>query len=150
VASQVLPPLRAIRSDIPEIARHFVKRAAEYFAKPLPQIEPESEERLQRYDWPGNARELRNVIERSMIFSRGPQLKIVELAPFAAPAAAAPVVDGLIIPNGLTLDEVEARYIDQTLTRLGGNVTAAAEQLGVSRKVLWQRRKRHGLLSGKE
>jgi two-component system response regulator AtoC len=150
VAGQVLPPLRAIRSDIPEIARHFTKRAAEYFAKPLPQIDPESEERLQRYDWPGNARELRNVIERSMIFSRGPQLKIVELAPFAAPAAAATSVDGLVIPNGLTLDEVEARYIDETLTRMGGNVTAAAEQLGVSRKVLWQRRKRHGLLSGRE
>jgi transcriptional regulator of acetoin/glycerol metabolism len=90
------------------------------------------------------------VIERSMIFSRGPRLRIVELAPFAAPAAAAPTVDGLVIPNGLTLDEVEARYIDETLTRLGGNVTAAAEQLGVSRKVLWQRRKRHGLLSGRE
>jgi DNA-binding NtrC family response regulator len=150
VASQVLPPLRLIRSDIPEIARHFVKRAAEYFAKPLPEIETESEERLQRYDWPGNARELRNVIERSMIFSRGPQLRIVELAPFATPAPAAPAVDGLVIPNGLTLDEVEARYIDETLKQLGGNVTAAAEQLGVSRKVLWQRRKRHGLLTGRE
>jgi two-component system response regulator AtoC len=150
VAGQVLPPLRAIRSDIPEIARHFVKRAAEYFAKPLPQVEPESEERMQRYDWPGNARELRNVIERSMIFSRGPRLRIVELAPFATPAAAAPAVDGLVIPNGLTLDEVEARYIDETLKQLGGNVTAAADQLGVSRKVLWQRRKRHGLLSGRE
>jgi DNA-binding NtrC family response regulator len=150
VASQTLPPLRAIRSDIPEIARHFTKRAAEYFAKPLPQIEPESEERLQRYDWPGNARELRNVIERSMIFSRGPQLKIVELQPFAAAAPAPSAVDGLVIPNGLTLDEVEARYIDETLARLGGNVTAAAEQLGVSRKVLWQRRKRHGLLNGRE
>ena len=127
-----------------------MKRAAEYSAKPLPEIEPESEERLQRYDWPGNARELRNVIERSMIFSRGPRLRIVELAPFAAAVSAAPVVDGLVIPNGLTLDEVEARYIDETLKQLGGNVTAAAEQLGVSRKVLWQRRKRHGLLTGRE
>jgi two-component system response regulator AtoC len=150
VASQVLPPLRLIRSDIPEIARHFVKRAAEYFAKPLPEIEPESEERLQRYDWPGNARELRNVIERSMIFSRGPRLRIVELAPFAASASAPSAVDGLVVPNGLTLEEVEARYIDETLKQLGGNVTAAAEQLGVSRKVLWQRRKRHGLLTGRE
>jgi two-component system, NtrC family, response regulator AtoC len=150
VASQVLPPLRAIRSDIPEIARHFVKRAAEYFAKPVPQIEPESEERLQRYDWPGNARELRNVIERSMIFSRGPRLRIVELAPFAAPAAAPAPADGVVMPRGLTLDEVEARYIDETLRELGGNVSAAADRLGVSRKVLWQRRKRHGLLTGRE
>jgi DNA-binding NtrC family response regulator len=152
VASQVLPPLRAIRSDIPEIARHFVKRAAEYFAKPLPEIEPEGEARLQTYDWPGNARELRNVVERSMIFSKGPRLRIVELTPFAPPqpAAAAPPADGLVLPRGLTLEEVEARYIDETLRQLGGNVTAAADQLGVSRKVLWQRRKRHGLLTGKE
>jgi len=151
VASQVLPPLRAIRSDIPEIARHFVKRAAEYFAKPLPEIEPESEERLQRYDWPGNARELRNVVERSMIFSKGPRLRIVELMPFATPQTAAPApADGLVLPRGLTLDEVEARYIDETLKELGGNVMAAAERLGVSRKVLWQRRKQHGLLTGKE
>jgi len=152
VASQVLPPLRAIRSDIPEIARHFVKRAAEYFAKPLPEIEPESEERLQRYDWPGNARELRNVVERSMIFSKGPLLRIVELMPFAPPQQPAPAetVDGVVLPRGLTLDEVEARYIEETLRELGGNVTAAADRLGVSRKVLWQRRKQHGLLSGKE
>jgi two-component system response regulator AtoC len=150
VASQVLPPLRAIRSDIPEIARHFVKRAAEYFAKPVPEIEPESEERLQRYDWPGNARELRNVIERSMIFSRGPRLRIVELTPFATAAAAPAPAEGVVLPRGLTLDEVEARYIDETLRELGGNVSAAADRLGVSRKVLWQRRKRHGLLTGRE
>ena len=45
---------------------------------------------------------------------------------------------------------MEARYIEETLRELGGNVTAAADRLGVSRKVLWQRRKQHGLLSGKE
>ena len=55
-----------------------------------------------------------------------------------------------MLPRGLTLDEVEARYIDETLRELGGNVTAAADRLGVSRKVLWQRRKQHGLLNGKE
>jgi two-component system, NtrC family, response regulator AtoC len=151
VASQVLPPLRAIRTDIPEIARHFVKRAAEYFAKPVPRIDPESEERLQRYDWPGNARELRNVVERSMIFSRGPTLRIVELMPFAAPPAAASMpADGVLLPRGLTLEEVESRYIEETLRELDGNVMAAADRLGVSRKVLWQRRKRHGLMSGRE
>ncbi|HEU0014710.1 MAG TPA: sigma-54 dependent transcriptional regulator [Longimicrobium sp.] len=152
VAGQVLPPLRAIRSDIPEIARHFIKRAAEYFGKPqAPELDPESAERLMQHDWPGNARELRNVVERSMIFSRGPTLRIADLdtGSSASPAAAAPA-DGLAIPRGLTLDEVERRYIEATLRELGGNVNAAAEQLGVSRKVLWQRRKRHGLLSGRE
>jgi two-component system, NtrC family, response regulator AtoC len=143
VASQVLPPLRAIRSDIPEIARHFVKRAAQYFGKPLPEIEPEGIERLQRHDWPGNARELRNVVERSMIFSAGPRLRIVDLSPASPPSSPA---DGLVFPKGLTLEEVEARYIDETLRQLEGNVNAAAAQLGVSRKVLWQRRRRQGLL----
>ena len=142
VASQVLPPLRAIRPDIPELALHFTKRAAEYFAKPLPRVSPEGLERLQRHDWPGNARELRNVIERSMIFSKGPLLEIGDLgtsAPAASPSNAVPV------PRGLTLDEVERLYIEATLRDVGGSINAAAAQLGVSRKVLWQRRKRHGI-----
>ena len=142
VASQVLPPLRAISSDIPAIARQFVKRAAEYFAKPVPEIDPESVQRLQRYDWPGNARELRNVIERSMIFSRDAVLRVGELAgPSAAPAAP----DAVAIPKGLTLDEVERLYIEATLKEVDGSINAAAQRLGVSRKVLWQRRKRHGI-----
>jgi two-component system, NtrC family, response regulator AtoC len=149
VASQLLPPLRAIPSDIPEIASHFVKRAAEYFGKPLPEIDPEGMLRLQRHDWPGNARELRNVVERSMIFSSGPLLRVVELGGGGAAAAPAPA-DGVLVPRGLTLEEVEAQYIEETLRELGGNVTAAAARLGVSRKVLWQRRKRHGMLSGRE
>ena len=69
---------------------------------------------------------------------------------FAAPVAAPAPADGVVLPRGLTLDEVEARYIDETLRELGGNVSAAADRLGVSRKVLWQRRKRHGLLTGRE
>jgi two-component system, NtrC family, response regulator AtoC len=147
VASQVLPPLRAIRSDLPELARHFVKRASEYFAKPVPEIDAVGLERLQRHDWPGNARELRNVVERSMIFSRGRILQVAELAPSHAPVA---VADALPIARGLTLDEVERLYIDDTLRRLDGNVNEAAESLGVSRKVLWQRRRRHGLLAARD
>jgi DNA-binding NtrC family response regulator len=142
VAGQVLPPLRAIRSDIPELAGHFVKRAAEYFGKPVPIIDPAGLERLQRYDWPGNARELRNVVERGMIFSTGRLLQITD--PVAAPA---PVLSGdsLAIPRGLTLEEVERLYIEATLQEMGGSVDASARRLGVSRKVLWQRRKKHGI-----
>ena len=141
VASQILPPLRAIRSDIPALAQHFLKRASEYFAKPLATIDAASLERLQRYDWPGNARELRNVIERSMIFSRDSAVQIGELAASAPP----PPADGVTLPRGLTLEEVERLYIESTLKELGGSINAAAAQLGISRKVLWQRRKRHGI-----
>ncbi len=142
VASQILPPLRAIRSDIPALARHFAKRAAEYFGKPAVTLDPASIERLQRYDWPGNARELRNVIERSMIFSRDSVIRVEELENPQQPAHA----DSVGLPRGLTLAEVERLYIDATVKELGGNITEAARQLGISRKVLWQRRKRHGLM----
>ena len=146
VASQVLPPLRAIKSDIPAIARHFVKRAAEYFARPVPELDAEGIDRLKRYDWPGNARELRNVIERSMIFSRDPVLRVAELSGPSAPAASAQP-DAVPIPRGLTLEEVERMYIEVTLKEVGGSINVAAERLGISRKVLWQRRKRHGMAS---
>jgi two-component system, NtrC family, response regulator AtoC len=143
VASHVLPSLREVSSDIPEMATHFVERAAKYFGKPVPTIEPESVSRLQRYGWPGNARELRNVVERSMIFSRGPLLKVAELSAVAAAPSAA---SGISIPRGRTLEEVERLYIEATLKEMGGNINAAADQLGISRKVLWQRRRKHGLL----
>ena len=142
VASQVLPALRQIKSDIPAIARHFVKRAAEYFAKPVPEIDSLGVQRLQRYDWPGNARELRNVIERAMIFSRAHVLEIPDLSGGIERAAEA---SALPIPRGLTLEEVERLYIEATLRDVGGSINDAARQLGVSRKVLWQRRKRHGI-----
>ncbi len=146
VASHLLPPLRRIRSDIPEMAGHFIKRAAEYFAKPLPKIDPASLERLQAYDWPGNARELRNVIERSMIFSKDSVLRTT--GPFGPAVAQEAANTGAGIPLGLTLEEVERRYIEATIEELDGSISAAAEMLGVSRKVLWHRRKRHGTPEG--
>ena len=114
----------------------------------MPEIDAEGEARLQRYDWPGNARELRNVIERSMIFSRSPVLEIPELVPAGRRGRRS--ANAVPVPRGLTLEEVERLYIEATLREVGGSINEAARRLGVSRKVLWQRRKRHGLLAGKE
>jgi two-component system, NtrC family, response regulator AtoC len=144
VASYTLPPLRQIRSDIPALARHFVGRAATYFGKPVPELNDDGLDRLQAYSWPGNARELRNVIERSMIFSQGPVLEVVDLPTGPQRTESR---DALAVPLGLTLDDVERMYIEATLRSTDGNINAAAEALGVSRKVLWQRRKQHGMLS---
>ena len=145
VASQTLPPLREVRSDIPLLVRHFVEKAAEYFAKPVPEVDPDSVSRLMEYDWPGNVRELRNVIERAMIFCRGDVLEIPSPGPTVG-APAGPVTDGLVLPMGLTLAEVEKRYIEATMEEME-QVAEAADSLGVSRKVLWSRRKEYGLLS---
>jgi DNA-binding NtrC family response regulator len=147
VASTVLPPLRAIRSDIPELARHFVRRAAEYFRRPVPVLDPSSVEALQRHDWPGNARELRNVIERALIFSREPVLVVDDPRPHSGGNARGDATAGMIsLPRGLTLEQVERLYIEATLDEMNGNVQAAAERLGITRKVLWSRRRKLGIL----
>jgi two-component system, NtrC family, response regulator AtoC len=161
VATHTLPALREIRSDIPELTEHFVKRAADYFRKPVPHLDPSGLERLIAYDWPGNVRELRNVVERALIFARGPVLDFPPevVAPVLpspvgghgdpGPPGGAPVASergGLLLPPGLTLEEVERLYIRATLEEVGGQVNRAAERLGVSRKVLWMRRRALGIL----
>lgn len=145
VASFTLPPLRQLRSDIPLLTRHFIRKAADYFAKPVPELDPDSLDPLMDYDWPGNIRELRNVVERAMIFNQGETLTI---PPPGSPQKAnedAAGDGGLALPLGLTLEEVERRYIEATMDRADA-VAEAAETLGISRKVLWSRRKEYGLL----
>jgi len=153
VARIELPALREIRSDVGTLAVHFLERAADYFSRPLPGIAESSVRRLSEYDWPGNARELRNVIERALIFSSGPTLNIDPFIPSTQAGLGAGdgqdaevATPSASLPLGLTLDEVERRYIQATLEDVHHNVTEAAERLGVTRKVLWSRRKKHGLL----
>ncbi len=168
VASHVLPPLRQIRSDIGALARHFTKRAAAYFRRAEPTVPTEAVEVLEGHDWPGNARELRNVVERALIFSDGTRLTVrpemlgvhdgllpgVEPAPSPGSelgkppggAPPSPSPDHLVIPVGLSMDEVERRYIRRTLADHDGHVGKTAAQLGMTRKVFWARRKRLGLL----
>jgi DNA-binding NtrC family response regulator len=154
VARFTLPALREIRSDVPALARHFVARAADYFRKPVPVVDEESLGRLMEYDWPGNARELRNVVERALIFSKGPILRLDVPTAISPSTASGSTSDsgpatpgaGLSLPLGLTLEEVERRYIEATLAAHDGQVAQAAAELGVTRKVLWTRRKRLGIL----
>ncbi len=162
VASHTLPPLREIRSDIGALAGHFAKRAAEYFRRPELHITAEAVEVLHHHDWPGNARELRNVVERAMIFSTGPTLNVRvdmvaaagspgRMSPTMGVAGSTPESSGasgaaVQIPLGLALCEVERIYIQQTLEQTDGNVNEAASRLGMTRKVFWTKRKKLGLI----
>jgi formate hydrogenlyase transcriptional activator len=119
-----VPPLRERPSDIPLLVRHFLAQFQRKMARPLKAVTPESMARLERYAWPGNIRELQNVIERACVLSPGPVVEIVEeLRPVrgsdTAPAAPAAGHDGIV-----TLEESERMHIRQALAATGDGCTA--------------------------
>jgi transcriptional regulator with GAF, ATPase, and Fis domain len=85
-----LPPLRARTDDIPELAAHIIARTSKRCRMPAPALTPEDASWLQRYDWPGNIRELQNVLERAVILSQGGRLRLDVALPRVAGAGAEP------------------------------------------------------------
>jgi two-component system, NtrC family, response regulator AtoC len=150
VAAHRLPALREIRSDIPELVEHFRAHFNTEFAKEIQGISPDTLGVLSRWDWPGNVRELRNVVERAMIFASGPLLELEDLPHLQErqPRPEDPDTgDGFRLAPGLTLELAEKEYIRQALVHFGDDIQRTADTLGISRKNLWEKRKRHGLLS---
>ncbi|MEM7454166.1 MAG: sigma-54 dependent transcriptional regulator [Planctomycetota bacterium] len=133
----LLPPLRDRLNDIPELARHLLARhnpAA--FETPTP-FESDAIKRLQSHSWPGNIRELANVIEHASILSDGLPIRIDDLPrEFASGAAPATVA---FTATGQSLREIEMQAIFAALDRHNGNKTAAANELGISLKTLYNK-----------
>jgi DNA-binding NtrC family response regulator len=122
-----IPPLRERREDIPVLAAHFRSQFAAQLGLPPVELTPQELDAMLHYDWPGNARELRNLVERSFILGYFPVdvLKPTATAPIPKTAGAFE-----------TLDEVEKRHILSVLDAVGGNKSEAARRLGLSRKTL--------------
>jgi DNA-binding NtrC family response regulator len=141
VAALEMPALRAMPEVAAELSRKFAEDLCQELGRPVPPISSASLRAVTTYRWPGNARELRNAVERALIFHRQGPLEIAIPADAPEPGAS----DDLRIPLGLSLEEVERRYLAATLdgSRAGqGNLSAA---LGISRKTLWDKRRRYGL-----
>ena len=138
-----LPPLRERPEDILPIARACVAEVSERLERQPPRITADAEDALVRYHWPGNVRELRHVLERLLLAGVGNAMT-VDLLPVeileGKEAYLAPALD-----KRPTLEDVERRYIEVTLAYARGNQTRAAAILGISRKALWEKRKRFGL-----
>jgi DNA-binding NtrC family response regulator len=145
VATMVLPALREIDGDLPVLAEHFREFFSREFKKEVRRVAPAALARLRSWRWPGNVRELRNVIERAMIFADGTELKPDHLPPLDA-LGAATASDASPPAGGATLEDAEKAHIQRTLAAYGGNIQRAAEALGISRKNLWEKRKKYGLL----
>ncbi len=132
-----LPPLRTRRSDIPQLAQHFLDRFARQMDKRITEIRPDAMEILMAYDWPGNVRELSNAIERAMVLGQPPAIRPEDL-PLLGRLRNQPTL-------GESLADVEKRHIAAVLEATDGNVTRAAEILEVDRVTVYNKIKKYGL-----
>ncbi len=139
-----LPPLRERKEDIPLLLQKFIRQFAEENQRELDGMTPELLEHLQQYPWPGNIRELRNVVERMVVLSRSDRLGLRDLPPELREGKAPPKATGAL--RGVTsMQDAERRMIEQALQDQGGNRTRAAEQLGISRRTLHRKLNEFGL-----
>jgi DNA-binding NtrC family response regulator len=127
-----LPALRERREDIPPLAMHFLRRHATRYRKQLAGFDPGAMQMLLEHAWPGNIRELDHAVERAVLLAQAEQVRAHDLALRGAPATAPRLED-------LTLEEVERLLIQKALSRYDGNVSRAAQALGLSRSALYRR-----------
>jgi DNA-binding NtrC family response regulator len=158
-----IPPLRERHEDIPLLVDHFITKFNERLRKQVTSIAPDAIERLVAHSWPGNIRELENLMERTVLFCEEPQIRvsdlppeISQLAPLPAPVAAPGEAAAALTAAGLAAgslkeavraqtERVERELIQRALDETGGNVTQAARKLKISRKSLQTKMKEFGL-----
>ncbi|HTQ81016.1 MAG TPA: helix-turn-helix domain-containing protein, partial [Thermoanaerobaculia bacterium] len=132
-----LPPLRERRADLPAIADHLLADLGERFGRPGLRLSPAALAGFQAAPWPGNLREMRNLLERQLILSAASP--VLDPSPADLPSASS--AEG----RPRSLREVEIAEIRRALAYTRGNQRQAAEILGISRKALWEKRKRLGI-----
>jgi transcriptional regulator with PAS, ATPase and Fis domain len=136
------PPLRRRREDIPALVNHFLGSSTHSYLNRGRQISEDALKMLQKYDWPGNIRELQNVCERLQILSEGHTIMINDLPENVRnPEKADDIID---YDPSLTLHELEKRYILKALAHFGGNKTQAANNLGITIKTLYNKLHEYG------
>jgi DNA-binding NtrC family response regulator len=134
-----VPPLRERRDDVPRLAAHFLREQAARYKKPASELTPGAMRALLEHSWPGNVRELRHAVERAVLMAEGATVTEQDLG------LQPPRGDATSSLGELTLEEAERTLIQRALNRHGGNVSKAAEALGVSRSALYRRLQQFGL-----
>ena len=135
-----IPPLRERPEDIPLLARSILQNVCRRMGKAQVELNPEAEATLLKYHWPGNLRELANVLERAMILQQGDQLDAGALG-LQVRLDTTPDSSGAL----LSLREMERLHVERVMQRTAGNVTEAAQILGMARRTLYDRLKALGL-----
>ena len=138
-----LPPLRDRREDIPAIVNHFLRRFNRRFRRDIRGIAPEALAALTAYDFPGNVRELENLIERAFAMGARDQITLADLPSLTRGSEVAPILTPQSVP---TLAEVERELIVRALSLFKDDKEAAARALGISRRTIYRRLKEYGML----
>jgi len=141
VARLEAPPLRSIKEDIPLIAMHFVRRLNRRFRRGVSHIAPDAMASLMAYHFPGNVRELENLLERAYTLGAEKEISLSDLPTISPATPAAPSVYG----PGCTLDDLERQLVSITLRTYQNDKSKAAEALGMSERTLYRRLKKHGI-----
>jgi len=133
-----VPPLRERREDIPALAALFLRQHARHYRKAITGFDDNAVQALSEHQWPGNVRELDHAVERAVLMTLGPAVRAADLS-------LRPAKDGATRLEEMSLEEVEAFLVKKALARYDGNVSLAANALGLSRSALYRRLQRYGL-----
>jgi DNA-binding NtrC family response regulator len=145
-----LPPLKNRKDDIDLIVDNCLSRLSKKMGKNKPKISKLSMQKLRRYDWPGNIRELQNVIERALILAREGEIKPEHLVRTGGPSGRADSDSSGGIGDLLPLADIERLHILAVLKNCGGNQRKSARELNISKSTLWRKLKEYGIDSGSE
>ncbi|MEX1257783.1 MAG: sigma-54 dependent transcriptional regulator [Gemmatimonadota bacterium] len=133
-----LPPLRERREDIPLLAQHFLRREAEHYGRVIEGFDDEALRNLLAHSWPGNVRELEHAVERAVLLCGGTKIQAEDLGLRRRTAGSEPL-------EQMTLEAADRLLVAKALERTDGNVSRAAEELGISRGALYRRMEQYGL-----
>jgi DNA-binding NtrC family response regulator len=133
-----IPPLRERKEDIPLLAAHFLKLYSQRYRKPVKGFDSSALQKMLDHPWPGNVRELDHATERAVLMSTSDQIQPADLGLESEKTASARIED-------LSLEEVENLLIKKALARHSGNISHAADALGLSRSALYRRMQKYGV-----
>jgi len=135
-----LPPLRERQGDIPLLVEHFLDQYCKKYQKNIKRVSEATLKKLDKYHWPGNIRELQHAVERAVILSETDVLQPIDF-----PLSQMDAEDDIMTLNDYNLDRVEKTVIRKVMSQYEGNVSQAAEELGLTRAALYRRLEKYNL-----
>ncbi len=140
-----MPALRERREDIPLLVKHYVKVYADQFGRGVPTVSEDVQQALMRFDWPGNVRQLMNVVQNMVVIAEGEVIEPRHLPPEVEGGDGEAVEGGTLATAGMSLEQIEKQAIRNTLRAYNGNREATAKALGIGERTLYRKLKEYGL-----